>query len=567
MSDFVKMFMELCGKRGSWLGACGHGIVWIVVAAVVWMAAACGGGGTAGDTRLLAVDSIVDNDSVAAWRQLQAIDSASLTTDADRHLYALLHQQILYKQYQQLDTVVLSELCDYYAAHPDGNRLTRALLLSGGAREDAGLLAEAIPWYKRAEAGATECRDTFLLAFSKMRMAKVYFAAYTQDSIHIVKFKEAVPLFHAVGSHIYECGCLKEIGAASRLHDNDSAYHYLSRALALSTEMGDTARIYENLSLLAGYYYCVEDYAKCKDLSVEVLTKGQGWLRANILSSTYTNAAFAYAKLGMADSALFYDQAKPPSPQQGLDKMNHHRTLSLIAQSRGDAEGYIKHNLAEDEIADSILLASMQAKIREVEAKYDVSQAELETSRVRLKLILSLLALGLMAISIGILIYRQRRRAKTLALEMEALRDELSHSVTEVQTAHRANDELRGAVKSHLATMSDYLETYYTFSHNPKQFAAHFKAQVNTFANDEDFWTKMKAYLDETHDGLISRLTEQYPDLSDMDVKFICLDCCDFPTGVTMLLMGFTNRNSVINRRYLIAKRMGGAKIKDLITA
>ena len=98
----------------------------LMVAVVVWMLVGCREGGVAGDARLLAVDSIVDTDSVAAWRQLQAIDSASLATDADRNLYALLHQQILYKQYQQLDTVLLATLCDYYDAHPDGNRLTRA---------------------------------------------------------------------------------------------------------------------------------------------------------------------------------------------------------------------------------------------------------------------------------------------------------------------------------------------------------------------------------------------------------------------------------------------------------
>ncbi len=44
----------------------------------------------------------------------------------------------------------------------------------------------------------------------------------------------------------------------------------------------------------------------------------------------------------------------------------------------------------------------------------------------------------------------------------------------------------------------------------------------------------------------------------------LCLDCCDFPPGVIMLLMGYTNSHSVENRRYVIARRLG-YKIKDLV--
>ena len=558
----------------------------LVIAVVAWMAAGCHeGGGVAHDARLLAIDSIVDTDSVAAWQQLQAVDSASLASEGDRMLYALLHQQILYKQYLPLDTVLLTKLRDYYGTHPNGNRLTRALMLSGGACEDAGQPVEAIDWYKCAESEGEQSNSTFLLAFAKFRMAKVYNAAYTQDSTHIVKFKEAAPLFHAAGAPTYECECLKEIGAAYRLRNADSAYHYLSRALEMATDMGDTAQIFDNLSLMAGYYYCIEDYARCKNLAVEVLARGHQWLRLHTLNATYNNAAFAYAKLGMADSALYYNQHKPASPQPGLDEMNYHRTLSLIAQAEGNADEYIRHNLAEDEISDSILLASKQGEIKAVEAKYDVSQAELRTTRTRLMLIIAMLVLAVMALCIAFLIFRQQQRNKQFALEMELLRDELAHSVAELEETRLANESspsaanaadselqdstqttaaLRSMARSYLTSIRDHLEAYYNFSHNTKQFAAYFKAQVNKFANDEEFWANLKKYLDNTHNGLITNLERQQPKLTDVDVKFICLDCCDFPPGVIMLLMGYTTTHSVENRRYVIAKRLG-YKIKDLI--
>ena len=73
-----------------------------------------------------------------------------------------------------------------------------------------------------------------------------------------------------------------------------------------------------------------------------------------------------------------------------------------------------------------------------------------------------------------------------------------------------------------------------------------------------------KKALDNTYDGLITNLERQQPKLTNVDVKFICLDCCDFPPGVIMLLMGYTTTHSVENRRYVIAKRLG-YKIKDLV--
>ena len=235
----LRKLKALCSKlkpQGSNLKA--HVALCLTVALVAWMAAGCGGGGVAGDARLLAVDSIVDTDSVAAWRQLQAIDSASLATDADRHLYALLHQQILYKQYLPLDTVVLSELCDYYAAHPDGNRLTRALLLSGGACEDMGLLAEAMTWYKRAEAEA-DTADYRSLAQANLRQGFLYYRNYADHHIIKQKLENAAHYYEQLGDSAYLAITLECLGAVYRTVNHGQAHTTLERAARLALSAGN----------------------------------------------------------------------------------------------------------------------------------------------------------------------------------------------------------------------------------------------------------------------------------------------------------------------------------------
>ena len=546
----------ICSKlKAHGLRLIAHLALCLIVAAL--LVGCRGGGSVAGDARLLAIDSIVDTDSVAAWRQLQAIDSASLTTDADRHLYALLHQQILYKQYQQLDTVVLSRLCDYYDAHPDGNRLTRTLLLSGGAREDAGKLPEAIPWYKRAEDVALQRRDTFNLAYAKMRTAICYGSSYTQDSIHFVKYKEALALFHAVGSSRYECACLTDLGTLYRINNNDSAFHYLSKALSLACEMSDSARIYENLALLSGYYYCVKDFARSKDVAVMVINKGVDIMPQRHVSATYINAAFSYAKLGMPDSARYYFDIKPPAAQQGVDEMNRHHLLSLIAQKEGNTEEFIAQNLAEDEISDSILLASLQVKIREVEARYDKSQAELNALTWRNKfLVVTLLAVLLLAM-LALVAYHLLTRERRNRVQIATLQTELQSLSREVGRHEGLNAELREALMRELAADQEMLLDYYTVGKVPKTYHHKMEERLRSPQFIDTLWQSILTIADSEHNGFVTRLREAFPQLREEDVRFLVLERCDFSREFVKFLLGYDNARSVDTRRARLARRMG----------
>ena len=531
-----------------------HWVLMVVAMMVLWCTG-CGNGGRV-DPRLAAIDSIVDRDSVAAWQQLQAIDSAALTTEVDRALYALLHQQLRYKQYLPLDTTVLATLREYYGEHSAGNHFTRTLLLIGAAAEDAGAADVAITWYKRTETDATEKADTFFMAFSKLRIAKAFEAAYSDDSISIMKFKECAPLFRAIGSPIYECVSLTEAGGLYRLHDLDSAYYYLTKAQEVAKEMNDTSRIIEITSHLSGYYFMLNDFKRSKDLAVSAINRGMNIIPQHILIQAYNNAAFAYAKLGEADSALYYIHAKPASPQPELDEMNEHYTMSLIAQSKGDVESYITHNKREDEIADSVLLASMYAKVREAETKYDKTQAELEASRAKWRLTVAIAGMVVLAVFAMLLIYFFIQREKRLEAQMELLHSELAQSQELVSRSEHVSDEMKETVRQQLTIMNEQLSTYYLYSHNAAQFMRHFKGHIDNFLGNEAFWDKLMNYVNETHNGLIDRITTQAPHLGEKNLKFVCLDCLGFEEAILMLLMGYNNKRSVANRRTVIAHQL-----------
>ena len=433
----------------------------LMVALVVCLLAGCGGGGVATDARLLAVDSIVDTDSVAAWRQLQAIDSASLATDADRNLYALLHQQILYKQYLPFDTMVINRLLTYY--EPKGGELyARTVLYKGISLDEAGDKAGAVAWLKRAEGLASDGGFTFDLAFSKLRMAKILQAQFTQDSVPLLKYKEAVPLFRTTGHHEYECACLTEVGTLYRTKDLDSAWHYLSAAQEMAAELGDSSRIYNIRGFMSGYYYMRGDYAKAKDVAVMTLREGAHYMSPNPLSHTWVNASFAYAQLGNRDSALYYIEHKPRA-DAAQDEMFRCMTLKYLAEKEGNFDEYDRNAERKSEIADSILLNTLQTQLREVEARYDKSQAELNALTWRNKFLMVTL-LGVVLTAILVLVaYRLMTRNRRYRNRLATMQADLEAASREVARSQGLNVELREALARELSADHELLLNYYTY--------------------------------------------------------------------------------------------------------
>ena len=527
----------------------------LMVALVVCLLTGCREGGVASDARLLAIDSIVDTDSVTAWRQLQAIDSASLTTDADRNLYALLHQQLLYKQYLPFDTTVINRLVAYY--EPQGGELyARAVLYKGISLDEAGDKAGAVAWLKHAEGLASDGGFTFDLAFSKLRMAKILQAQFTQDSVPLLKYKEAAPLFRATGHYEYECACLTEVGTLYRMKDLDSAWQYLSAAQKIALELGDSTRIYNIRGFMSGYYYMRGDYAKAKDVAVKTLREGAHYMSPNPLSHTWVNASFAYAQLGNRDSALYYIEHKPRA-DAAQDEMFSCMTLKYLAEKEGNFDEYDRNAERKSEIADSILLNTLQTQLREVEARYDKSQAELNAVSWRNKfLVVTLLAVLLLAM-LALIAHRLLTRNRRNRMQIATLQTELQSLSRKVGRHEGLNAELREALLRELAADQEMLLDYYTVGKVPKTYHHKMEERLRSPQFSDTLWQSILTIADSEHDGFVTRLREAFPQLREEDVRFLVLERCDFSREFVKFLLGYDNARSVDTRRARLARRMG----------
>ena len=211
--------------------------VLMVVAMMVWWCTGCGNGGRV-DPRLAAIDSIVDRDSVAAWQQLQAIDSAALTTEADRALYALLHQQLRYKQYLPLDTTVLQSLLGYFSNHDrhDTHPLkVRTMILMGAFREDAGNADDAMDLYLQAieEADTADYRN---LGQANMRVGVLLNQHFAKQITAEPYFEKAYHYFTLTGDTPHQGTALATLASIYRVTKHERAHATLEQASQLTLE-------------------------------------------------------------------------------------------------------------------------------------------------------------------------------------------------------------------------------------------------------------------------------------------------------------------------------------------
>lgn len=69
-------------------------------------------------------------------------------------------------------------------------------------------------------------------------------------------------------------------------------------------------------------------------------------------------------------------------------------------------------------------------------------------------------------------------------------------------------------------------------------------------------WEAFYVEFDAAYDGLLSRLQSSYPDLTDMDVRYIALTCLNFDTSDICLLLDLSKR-TIYNRRQILKQRLG----------
>lgn len=247
------------------------------------------------------------------------------------------------------------------------------------------------------------------------------------------------------------------------------------------------------------------------------------------------------------DSIIYYDTASE------LEKIKGNDALSR--------EYYDKSNT----MADSVLIAGLNDRLRAVEKKYDTQQAELENAKLSLELrntLLTLAAIVIGALALLLLVLRYRHRLREKENEYELLKADLNTSlvslenmkstVAQLESGHdnSNNTELKNILEEQIGAVHQLMKWSYELDSDT--FVKKFNSLMTmpSGKEQESFWNNLHTITNELHDNVLTRAQEAAGGtLRDDEINYLALYCCGFSRSVIMTCMHYKSLGTVSNKK------------------
>lgn len=518
------------------------------------------------DPRLTAADSLMHTSPDSALTLLSTIDGQQLGNAADRAYHALLLTEARYKCYitATSDSAINLALSHYERHSDELDKLTRAYIYKGAVMEELGDIQSAMRYFKKAGSIAPE-GDHYLQGYIRLRQGNLYRDQLIADSSDVNLFKEALYHFKQVPDSFYILTCLSEIGSSYHKNCPDSVLPYLYQARSLARRLHENEIEIINeifIGTFKAYSNDPKQIDEAKNKAISFINSGEA---IDDMKDLLMIAALSLAKQNKPDSAAHYLEQASKLLVAPLDSQFFYRCQAEVARSRGNMEQFQLYYRKTMNLNETLITNRMQFQLREVEEKYDNEALKNEKLRYRswlsISILITLLALSLAALIVTSIMRRSallKQRLQENEDQIDRLHAETAELSTHLKADRIMNTQLKNAISHQIKVFTQLIEMHHTqFASNPKKFSELFEASYKGNEPDLSFWEGIRYYADSTHGGLITRLQEEYSELSESDLRVLGLCCCHLPTTVIMACMGYKDAHSVYNKKRRIASTLG----------
>ena len=519
---------------------------------------------------------------------LQQMNTGQFSNE-ERAYHAVLLSMAMYKNYIPCTSdSAINEAVKYFRKSGNDLQYLKALVAQGCINEDMGNLEQAVDSYHHAEE-LPLTTDSSMIAYAKLRLGVLYQGQVIgSNTIALQKFKEALPLYRAIGDKHYELVCLTSIGGIYRNIEekHDSAVIYMQEAIALGQEQGDDYNVFANRYILSEYYLMREqNYQLSKKYALQAISANPAIIDH---PRAHYRLASSYLFLGQPDSAVYYIKKAPPA-MSARDSIVYYELMSELEHRYWKHDGQSKYYIQlAHAIADSMTVNSLNDRLLAVEKKYDNQLAVLNQvkSEARLKealLLAALLALGLLAT--GFLVWRYRNQLKMRQNEVEMLKADLDGSLAsleqmqsrleayehspQVDEGKKAqSDELRAIINQQIDAVHQLMA--WSYQCDGDKFAAKFREMMTVpgEGDESNYWSHLQTLVNELHDDVLVKAQEAAGGtLTESELNLLALYCCGFSRTVIMVAMGYKNIGTVYNKKIQIAKKLHVNDLNDFVVS
>ena len=505
---------------------------------------------------------------------LQQMDTKQLSKE-ERAYHAVLLSMAMYKNYIPCtsDSAII-EAVGYYKKSRDDLKYLKALVAQGCVNEDMGKLEKAVESYHQAEA-LPLATDSSMIAYAKLRLGTLYQSQVIgTNTIALQKYKEALPIYKALGDNHYELVCLTSIGGIYRNIEgkHDSAVIYMEQAVDLAQKLGDEYHAFANRYALSEYYLVIErNYGLSKQFGLRAVSANPAIIDH---PRAHYRLASSYLFLGQADSAVYYLK-RAPQATSARDSIVYYELLSELEHLHWKDEGKSKYYIElAHSIADSLTIRGLNHRLLEVEKKYDHQLAVLNQMKSESRLKEALLLTALLALALllaAFLVWRYKNKLMMSQNEVEMLKADLDGSLSslqqmQLQLDERAqsaegmqpqSDELRAIINQQIQAVQQLMA--WSYQYDGDKFIAKFREMmtVPSVGDDSSYWSNLQTLVNELHDNVLIKAQEEAGgSLNESELNLLALYCCGFSRTVIMVTMGYKSIGTVYNKTLVSTKKL-----------
>ena len=499
-------------------------------------------------------EKLMDTRPDSALHQLQGMaDTLAMLPDEAQMYYHLLTIQAKDKQYiTHTDDSLINRIVEFYEDEGNDERLMMAYYYQGSTYRDMNDAPRALKAFQQALDLNVPNYDLQAKAYNQMGTLFMYQGLH--DEVIRVN-RKAIELYLSQGKRNKISYAQRDI---ARMYDvknvPDSALHYYQEACQTALEDGDSARYYDFIGELGGFYFQIDSLALAKKTLLTSLSNKEEHKCSNL----FPYIAYIYESESKWDSVYYYYD-KVLLHGNIRQKYYTFQNLFYLANKQGkttEANLYIKEALSLKERLDKTLQTETIAKIN---ALYNYQHTEEENYLLKIKqsqqhewlLGLTILLLLLFIIFFSIVLYmsnkeKERKSLKQTLAQMEQERHSRSAIAIEEnkQEIKKLDEELKEKQTEENILESKLLEVQKNRlnlknqdieelqkeqdlrmkilkqSSTFKRF--HWAAVENSIKITSEDWENLEKEIEKAHPGFISRLHNLYPELSVQGMQ-ICL--------------------------------------------
>lgn len=510
------------------------------------------------DKRLVLADTLMWTNPDSSLAILEKIDSKSLKGKENQAYNALLLTQAQFRVDYAIPTDSLINIALYHYNDNHNRELyTRTLLYKGAYYEVHDNPVAAIKWYKKAEDNAdnTDYRN---LAQINVRMGMLYYKNYASNNLDLEKFKNALSYYDRLGDKRMIMNTLHNCGNVIRISNRGMAESYYDKASSIAKELNDLNSLY-NIKINYAIMY-IEDslYSKAKAHILDAYRLNNRFEENN----NYFMLSLIYAKHKDLDSARYFISLPDISQNSAYDSLLMFKALREIALCENNLSQYREFDNRYNSISNSLEYNETKYKLFDSEQEFDKStKSEASIKLGKKKKIISLLIVSLLLISVVFLLLYLKKKKDTNRLIDELRKEHISSYNSLRKDLEKHDDDFSRLMQSQIDVFEEIMASGYNPNKDPSDYKITHKIKAIDDSNVE-FWNGLKSYLNHHYDGIIDKISNDYPNLTDADLNFIGLICCDFSDAAIAVCKGYRNTDSVRSRRRKVRVKM---KINDLL--